>query len=149
MSSKACVLFLLAHSSSYIAHIMTVYLNALLASLNARDRVRGPSEFCSTNGGHQLQCVVGINSSGSTSMTAAVMTKPNLSTRLEKVILYYVHLFPCSLLLSVWRDMIWSSMCRPVLSLIFRPIWESHLNSPIPDINTDWNVSQLKHRSRS
>ena len=81
-----------------------MYLNALLASLNARDKVRGAlaSEDGSANGGYQLPRIVGISGSGSRSTTAAIMTKPDSSTCLEKVILYYAHcFFPYSLLLFV------------------------------------------------
>ena len=77
-----------------------MYLNALLASLNARDKVRRPNEDSSTNGGYQLPRIVGINSSGSTSMTAAIMTKPDSSICLEKVILNSYCFFLCSLFLS-------------------------------------------------
>ena len=72
-----------------------MYLNALLASLNSRDKVRDPraSEGGRANGGYQIPRIVGVDGSGPRSTVTTIMTKPDSSTSLEKVILYYARFF--------------------------------------------------------
>ena len=80
-----------------------MYLNSLLATLNARDKIRG---FMSNTGnsrdiGYQLPQIIGTNGSGSKYISTTISTNPGSPARgsfgfVEKVIVFRAYTYTCT-----------------------------------------------------